>query len=901
VFRFLELSVNGWDLWSAVRVPLDRDVVLLVGPNGSGKTTLLDALRQLLNAPRLSSRRRIQHYVRHPEAPVLLRAVVENRNLPGTGPPFRRERIVEPEVTLACALVPSGGSPEKRFAILPGRAPVEACRRALLESREFYGPERYARALEQAGVTRSLMNVLAIEQGRTNALFELSPRQLLQYVLEMLGDRTVLERYQEARRRYEDTEREVARQTTALQARQAELAAVLRSVERLEQWERARDRQVELAERLPAAQLQALWRERANASAKLLELRTKVRNGETEAARLRAATEQARERERAAVAGRKAAALAAGEARETLERAVAAAERAARTLDDLEAKAAELARLPAQDLAALERRDEEAARAFFAAEREAGMARARRDAAAERVRRLEAGMPVHPPAVEATLVELRSRGIAAELLAAAVEAPGPDGAAVEAALGDARFALLVDEAVARAAFEAAAAHGFPGPVFAGERTGAAECCGPLELSAKAPTWLRSWAAELDTSADGSWRDRRGAWVARPVDRVLGEAGRRAALERARVELTDAERGCATASGTREFATAERREAAEALERERRRRALIRETAELPRAREAEATAGRARSEARAETEARDAARASAAAEEAAARFDAESADRRVEEFARQLAGEGEALRRTEDLVVSCDRRIDAEFAGVPVALRQRAERGELDGADTVRADLDRARADLERLGEPPQPEVRAEADNLTRNVEELEGHVAARRAEAEQSRAELSECRRRHVETVHAALGDYRRRAIEVGRTAEVVVEMDLPRLENDDRVLDEAAIHARFGFDGKDPLPLGDPSFSGGQQVVAGLVLLIAMVELEGRGFFILDEPFAHLSVDRVDHVGRFLRAAGAQFIITAPTTLDRAQLDPASLVLMLRKKRPDEPHAPAPVVAEA
>ena len=59
--------------------------------------------------------------------------------------------------------------------------------RALLESRDFYGPERYARALEHAGVTRSLMNVLAIEQGRTNALFELSPRHLLQYVLEMLG------------------------------------------------------------------------------------------------------------------------------------------------------------------------------------------------------------------------------------------------------------------------------------------------------------------------------------------------------------------------------------------------------------------------------------------------------------------------------------------------------------------------------------------------------------------------------------------------------------------------------------------------------------------------------------------------------------------------------------------
>jgi hypothetical protein len=80
-----------------------------------------------------------------------------------------------------------------------------------------------------------------------------------------------------------------------------------------------------------------------------------------------------------------------------------------------------------------------------------------------------------------------------------------------------------------------------------------------------------------------------------------------------------------------------------------------------------------------------------------------------------------------------------------------------------------------------------------------------------------------------------------------------------------------------------------------------MAMAETEGEGFFILDEPFAHLSIDRVDDVGRFLRRSHAQFILTAPTTLDRAQLDPASLVVVLSKKRPGDTYAPAPVVAVA
>ena len=76
-------------------------------------------------------------------------------------------------------------------------------------------------------------------------------------------------------------------------------------------------------------------------------------------------------------------------------------------------------------------------------------------------------------------------------------------------------------------------------------------------------------------------------------------------------------------------------------------------------------------------------------------------------------------------------------------------------------------------------------------------------------------------------------------------------------------------------------------------------MAETEGDSFFIVDEPFAHLSLDRVDEVGRFLRGSGSQFLITVPTTLDRGQLDPASLLVVLRKQSPNESYAPRPIVA--
>jgi len=905
MFRLIELSLHGWDVWPPVRIPLDRDVVLLTGPNGSGKTTLLDAIRQLLNAPRLSSRRRLQNYLRRPDAPALIRAVVSNDGAGGA--PFRRERITTPEATLACALVPAGGgSPEKRFAVLPGRPPVEDVRRLLLESRDWYGPDRYQRVLEGAGVTRSLMSVLAIEQGRTNALFELKPRELFRRVLEMLGDHAVLERYTEARRRFAESEGEVVRQTSSVQKLELDLRLVERLVAQLDEWEHHRARVLELEARLPAAELQVHLRRRAEASAKLPELRTKVRRGDAELAALEAEAVGAAGQEARTEAALDAARRAEREAGAAWEAAHVRHVRAADRLAALEERAREAAALPTGDLEALTAAAEAAARSLFAAEAAVEASEAALAEARETLDRLRAGLPVYPQAVTRTLADLESRGFTAALLAAAVEVTDPArGEAAEAALGDGRWSLIIPEDAQEdtetAALEAARRHRFPGPVYTGERLAHSEEAGALRIAAGAPAWLRQWPSRVTLHADGSWRDERGVWVVAAKERVLGQAGREAAL-------AAAERGLAAAAETSEAQRAERENAAarrlqadSALATERRRRDLLREAEVLPEAREEARAAAAALAVAEA---ARDAA--AAAREEAHGAYEEAlrarvSTAARVEQQVVRLRGEREALERTETELDAADARVRELSGQVSPELYSRAESGELDGPDTVASDLDRARKTLERLGEPPPREVREEALHLRANIDEAARHLAARRREAEDAQAELGECRRRYLEIVSGALQDYRRRATGLAAGAEVAVEMEIPRLMDDDRILDEAAIEVRFGFDGKAPLPLGDPSFSGGQQVIAGLILLMAMAETDGRGFFMLDEPFAHLSLDRVDQVGRFLRAARAQFILTAPTTLDRAQLDPASLVIVLQKKRPGEPHAPVPIVAEA
>lgn len=903
MFRFREVSLFGWDLWPPCRIPLDRDVVLLTGPNGSGKTTLLDAIRQLLNAPRLSSRRRLQHYLRRPDMPTLLRAVVSNEAADGAAPPFRHERITTPEATLACMLVPAGGAPEKRFAVLPGRPDVEEVRRRLLESREWYPPEQYGRALERAGVTRSLMGVLAIEQGRTNALFELKPRELFQQVLEMMGDRAVLERYSEARRRYEDSERELSRQLVRLRALQVELEGKQREVRRLDAWEEARDRVADLEMRLPAAELQVVLGRREEAAGKIPELRTKVRRGEAERERLDNEVEKAHAAEASAHKGLEAAKSTERAAQDTRDRALSAQAALEARAKDLEAKERESAAMAPRDLAALERAADEAAEAAYAARHAVSEAERLRASAELKVERLRAGLPVYPESVVRALEAFAAAGIAATLLAATLEvADAARAEATEAALGDARYALIVRPEQERLGIEIARREGFPGPVYAGPRAAAAGRAGPIAFSAGAPAWLEHWFERVRLDQSGAWHDERGTWVGGVGQRLLGASGIEVELRRAEADAAEAEAGLAAARRAVESAEARKRQADEARSRERRRQELLAEVRHLS---ELRADLARADQAMRVADEALQ--QAAVAREAEANRLS--KVLRELDDLGRtlnkellpRLQGEQDALAHAEAEAMECDRRIAELEAGIRPDLIERARRGELDGPDTVRRDLERAKEQFANLGDPPPTEVREEARHLQLNIEEAERHAAARRREAEEAQTELAACRRHYLEVVSGALHDYRRRAEDLGRRADVVVEMELPRLEDDDRVLDEATLHARFGFDGKEPLPLGDPSFSGGQQVIAGLIVLMAMAETDGQGFFILDEPFAHLSLDRVDDVGRFLRSTHSQFILTAPTTLDRAQLDPASLVIVLTKKRLHEPHAPVPIVAVA
>src|SRR6185369_10723342 len=158
--------------------------------------------------------------------------------------------------------------------------------------------------------------------------------------------------------------------------------------------------------------------------------------------------------------------------------------RAADRRAGLEDRARQAAELPPGDLDRLTAAAEAAARTLFAAETAtAGAVEAETEARSRRDR-LRAGLPVHPETVTRTLADLEAKGIESTFAAAFLDVADPAyGEAAEAALGDARWALLVSGDAAPATLETARRHRFPGPVYAGERISEPEPAGALLLAA----------------------------------------------------------------------------------------------------------------------------------------------------------------------------------------------------------------------------------------------------------------------------------------------------------------------------------------------------------------------------------------------------------------------------------
>jgi chromosome segregation ATPase len=180
----------------------------------------------------------------------------------------------------------------------------------------------------------------------------------------------------------------------------------------------------------------------------------------------------------------------------------------------------------------------------------------------------------------------------------------------------------------------------------------------------------------------------------------------------------------------------------------------------------------------------------------------------------------------------------------------------------------------------------------------LNDQLSNRQAETEERRYQnnraieaTANARGAYIERLRYTIKTYSKNIKELGELANIEVQADPVRLENDDVQLAQAGLHVRFKFDGKDQIGMNDGEASGGQQVMKSLVLLIGLLKSEegSGGFVFIDEPFAHLDIRNIQLVGEFLKNTDAQYLMTTPLTHNTDVYDPSELTLITSKKKKD------------
>ncbi|MDO8311325.1 MAG: ATP-binding protein, partial [Sideroxyarcus sp.] len=236
MFHIKSLELVHWDYWQRIKnIPLDAKIITIAGQNGSGKTTLLDALRTLFGLE-CSMGRSYKHYARHSgQQNSWIRAVVDNS---AVGPqisnrPFRLSGLYEDDVTLFCKIEKNGGDWKRQYLMRGGKVEIEEVQ----DANDWLGVENYRKRLSHAGLSSAMGKVLALEQGETDKLCEYAPRQLLDLVFQVFGDKEVLDAYDDAKRHQRDTETELQHFETEFEGAKTNLEGLRLRVANYHQWE----------------------------------------------------------------------------------------------------------------------------------------------------------------------------------------------------------------------------------------------------------------------------------------------------------------------------------------------------------------------------------------------------------------------------------------------------------------------------------------------------------------------------------------------------------------------------------------------------------------------------------------------------------------------------------------
>lgn len=921
MFHIKSLELVHWDYWQRIKnIPLDAKIITIAGQNGSGKTTLLDALRTLFGLD-CSMGRTYKHYARHSgQQTAWLRAVVDNKNVGKqlSNRPFRSSGFFsDDEVTLFCQIQKNGGDWKRQYLMRPGNVQIED----ITDANDWLGVENYRKRLANAGLSPAMAKVLALEQGETDKLCEYAPRQLLDLVFQVFGDKEVLDAYDEAKRHQRDTEQELKRFETELEASKTNLEGLRLRVANYHQWEDLNKERRNLQEEvLPTLEYHEAREKHGNISRQLRDARKPLAQ----------ADQQLTDKRNALAAQAKA--LTEAQQHETVleQESTALQSRLSqingklKPLDSLLEQKARLQKLAADsgsDIAevAQQLEEKEAELARQKQSREALSARIAGELATIAALQGKTAMP-EPEAVRGMRRALRDAGIGHAMLSDIVEVTDARWqGAVEGVLGGYASVVLLDKAKdAPAAYRLAEKERYRHFIVPELVTAPGikddSLLSVVKFSAPVPAWLvdqLSRIERVDTVDEGFKLGKDEEWITPEAYHRERRGGRSLFVEASRYR----------------FGSAGRTQRMEAIQKS------------LPALEAQEDALTLAISKLASEVGALKAriAGVDAAKELAARQAEFDEAARNAVPLKEERLEVGTRLGELQTLIKDATvqrTRTDTVWQNARFALseaeaglrlnnkRQIEQRG--DHARALLA-LRRAWRHLPKSWRRPARRARLVAEHqnshqvalrihsleasLARSDWELDATVIdqyqrlneqlhGRQSETEERRYQnnraieaTGNARGAYIERLRYTIKTYSKNIKELGELAGIEVHADPVRLENDDTQLAQAGLHVRFKFDGKGPIGMNDGEASGGQQVMKSLVLLIGLLKSEdgSGGFVFIDEPFAHLDIRNIQLVGEFLKNTEAQYLMTTPLTHNTDVYDPSELTLITSKKKKD------------
>jgi len=921
MFHIKSLELVHWDYWQRIKnIPLDAKIITIAGQNGSGKTTLLDAMRTLFGLD-CSMGRTYKHYARHSgQQTAWLRSVVDNRAVGKqlSNRPFRHSGFfADDEVTLFCKVEKNGGDWKRQYLMRPGNVDIEE----VTEANDWLGVENYRKRLAQAGLSPAMAKVLALEQGETDKLCEYAPRQLLDLVFQVFGDKEVLDAYDEAKRHQRDTEEELKRFESELEGSKTNLEGLRLRVANYHQWETLHKERRNLQEEvLPSLEYHEAREKANNNSKQLREARKPLAQADQQLADKR--NELARQAKALQDAQQQETLL--EQEQTVLQSRLNQLNTKLKPLESLAEQKQRLQKLAAEsgaDVAdaAAQLEEKEAELAKLRGSRDAVSARIAQDKATIAALQGKTAMP-EPDNVRAMRRALRDANIPHAMLSDIVEVTDPKWqGAVEGVLGGyASVVLLERSSDASAAYRLAEKERYrhfivPDCVKAHEPKNQS-LLSVVRFSGLAPEWLidqLSRITRVESVEDGAKLGNIEEWITPDAYHKERRGGRSLFVEASRYRFGSAGKTQRMDAIQKNLPNLEAEEDKFTLQISK----LASETSAL----KARVAGVDAVKELSARTEEFDEA-ARAAVPLRAERLEVGSRLGELQglmknatvtrtradtswQSARMALSEAEAgmrLNHKRQLEQRSDHArallaLRRQWRHLPPAWKRTARRLALVAQHQNAHQVDLRVASLQSSLARDDWELDA---TVIDQYQRLNDQLSNRKTETEERRYQnnraieaTANARGAYIERLRYTIKTYTANIKELGQLANIEVHADPVKLENDDLLLAQAGLHVRFKFDGKGPIGLNDGEASGGQQVMKSLVLLIGLLKSdEGSGGFVfIDEPFAHLDIRNIQLVGEFLKNTDAQYLMTTPLTHNTDVYDPSELTLITSKKKKD------------